>query len=110
MLEIILLVKGFLPLLEKAETVQAILFLSQSAAAIKVYSFQRNIILRNSTEASRYHVMLITQRYRVEEGNGNLILFFVCIVLLIVYLHQHTHTNFIKSQVIHKHEPLYMSQ
>jgi hypothetical protein len=87
MSETILLVKDVQPLLEQSETVQAILFLLTECSSYQSFHFPAKYYFRNSTEASRYHVMLITQRYRVEEGNGNLISFIVCIVLVIIYVH-----------------------
>jgi len=105
MLEIILLVKDFQPLLEQAETVQAVLFLLTERSSYQSFLLLANYYFRNSTEASWYHVMLITQRCRVEEDNGNLISLIICVVLVIIYVHQHMHTNCIKSHVIHKHEP-----
>jgi len=110
MLKTILLVKDFQPLLEQAETVQAIPFLLTECSSYHSFILPVKYYFRNSMEAFRCHVMLITQRYRVEKGKGNLISFIICIVLVIIYVHQRMHTNCIKSQVIHKHEPFYMSQ
>jgi len=110
MLETILLVKDFQPPLEQVETVQAILFLLTECSSYRSSLLPVNFYFRNSTEAYSYHVMLIMPRYSVEEGNGNLISFIICIVLVYIYVHQRMHTNCIKSQVIHKHEPFYMSR
>jgi len=69
MLETLLLVRDFQPLLEQAETVQTILFLLTECSSYQSFLLPAKYYLRNSTEASRYHVLLITQGYRVE-GKG----------------------------------------
>jgi len=72
-LETVLLVKDFQPLLEQAETVQAILFLLTECISYQSFLLPAKYYFRNSTETSRYHVVLFTQGYGVEEGNGILI-------------------------------------